>query len=165
MRIDLSRHVPLGFRLQEEIKGFFGGCFGATLFSLINFVPRFSDQLDKLYRRNGANRTLIPGAIMPDFVEIFDRSLWGFLVMIVAAFAFIGVHYAYHHQESKCIYTMRRLPSRWELHRRCLTLPLLAVVAYLILAFVILLIFYAVYMNITPDVCLTPGQWQKIWSV
>ena len=154
MKIDLSRHAPLGFRVRDEVKGFFGGCFGATLFSLIYFLPRFNDQLDKLYHRNGKNRVLIPGAIMPDFVEIFGRSHWGFLVVIIAALAFIGGHYAYHYQESKSIYTMRRLPSRWELHRRCLTLPLLAVVAYLILAFLILLIFYAVYMNMTPDVCL-----------
>ena len=102
---------------------------------------------------------------MPDFTEILDRSLWGFLVAIIAALALIGVHYACHYQDSKSIYTMRRLPNRWELHRRCLTLPLLAAAVYLILAFVILLIFYAVYMNLTPDVCLTPGQWQKIWSV
>ena len=165
MKIDLSRHAPLGFRVQEEVKGFLGGCIGATAFSLIIFISKFEDELDKLYHKNGSNRTLIPGAIMPDFVEIFDRSYWGFLVMIVAAFALIGVHYAYHYQESKSAYTMRRLPNRWELHRRCLTLPLLAVVAYLILAFVLLLIFYAAYMNLTPDVCLTPGQWQKIWSV
>ena len=165
MKIDLSRHAPLGFRVQEEAKGFLGGCFGATAFSLITFIAKFSDALDRLYYKNGENRTLIPGAIMPDFTEILDRSLWGFLVAIIAALALIGVHYACHYQDSKSIYTMRRLPNRWELHRRCLTLPLLAAAVYLILAFVILLIFYAVYMNLTPDVCLTPGQWQKIWSV
>ena len=165
MKIDLSRHAPPGFRVQDEVKGFWGGCFGATAFSLITFISRFNDELDQLYHRNGSNRTLIPGAIMPDFVEIFDRSYWGFLVVIIVALALIGVHYAYHYQESKSIYTMRRLPSRWELHRRCLTLPLVAIAIYLIMAFVILLIFYTAYMKITPDVCLTPGQWQKIWSV
>ena len=102
---------------------------------------------------------------MPDFVEIFDRSYWGFLVVILIALATIGMHYIYHYQESKSIYTMRRLPSRWELHRRCLTLPVVAIVVYLIMAFAILLILYTAYMKITPDVCLTPGQWQKIWSV
>ena len=165
MKIDLSRHAPLGFRVQEEVKGFLGGCIGATAFSLITFISKFEDELDKLYHKNGANRTLIPGAIMPDFVEIFDRSYWGFLVVILIALATIGMHYIYHYQESKSIYTMRRLPSRWELHRRCLTLPVIAIVAYLIMAFAILVIVYMDYMNITPDVCLTPGQWQKIWSV
>jgi len=165
MKIDLSRHAPLGFRVQEEVKRFWGGCFCATAFSLITFITNFNDELDKLYYKNGSNRTLIPGAIMPDFVEIFGRSHWGFLVVIVVALALIGVHYAYHYQGSKSIYTMRRLPSRWELHRRCLTLPLVAIAIYLIMAFAILFIFYTAYMNITPDVCLTPGQWQKIWSV
>ena len=76
MKIDLSRHAPPGFRVQDEVKGFWGGCFGATAFSLITFISRFNDELDQLYHRNGSNRTLIPGAIMPDFVEIFDRSYW-----------------------------------------------------------------------------------------
>ena len=150
MRIDLTRHVPPGFRVNEEVKGFWGGCVGATLFSLITYIPRYNDELDKLYYKSGAVRTLRAGAVMPDFVEILDRSLWGFLVVIFISLVLIGVHYTYHYQESKSIYTMRRLPSRWELHRRCLTLPLFAIVAYLLMAFAILLIFYAVYMNLTP---------------
>ena len=82
MKIDLSRHAPLGFRVQEEVKGFWGGCVGATAFSLITFITKFNDELDKLYHRNGSNRTLIPGAIMPDCVAIFDRSHWGFLLAL-----------------------------------------------------------------------------------
>ena len=165
MKIDLSRHAPLGFRVQDEVKGFWGGCVGATAFSLITFITKFNDELDKLYHRNGSNRTLSPGAIMPDFVEIFDRSHWGFLVVIIAALAFIGGHYAYHYQESKSIYLMRRLPNAFELHRRCLSLPAAGIVIALLAAFVLLLIYYAVYMLATPDQCLTPDQWQKLWMI
>ena len=119
--------------------------------------------MDKLYHKNGSNRTLIPGAIMPDFTEILDRSLWGFLVAIIAALALIGVHYACHYQDSKSIYTMRRLPNRWELHRRCLTLPLYFAAVCAVLAALLLVLYFVLYMLATPAQCLTPDQWQKIW--
>ena len=66
-------------------------------------------------------------------------------------------------QDSKSIYTMRRLPSVWELHRRCLTLPVCGMVIGLGTAFVLILLYYNVYIGLTPEICLTPGQWQKIW--
>ena len=105
------------------------------------------------------------GAIMIDFVEILGEGLLGFLIVSALMIAAAVMHYVYHFYESKSIYTMRRLPSRWELHRRCLTLPAVGLVISAITAMIFLVVFYAIYMNMTPDVCLTPGQWQKIWSV
>jgi len=165
MKLDLSRHAPPGYDLKAGKGLFIAGMVLSILYSLFAFGNRFSNHLAELYWINGSTKTLKADAIMPDFVEILDRSLLGFQIVCAIMVAAAVMHYAYHYQESKSIYTMRRLPNRWELHRRCLTLPLFAVVAYLILAFVLLLIFYAAYMNLTPDVCLTPGQWQKIWSV
>ena len=102
---------------------------------------------------------------MPDFVEILGKGLLGFLIVSTLMIAAAVMHYLYHFHESKSIYTMWRLPNRWELHRRCLTLPAVGLAISAVAAMLFLLLFYAVYMNITPDVCLTPGQWQKIWSV
>ena len=102
---------------------------------------------------------------MIDFVEILGEGLLGFLIVSALMIAAAVMHYVYHFHESKSIYTMRRLPSRWELHRRCLTLPAVGLVISAITAMIFLVAFYAIYMNMTPDVCLTPGQWQKIWSV
>lgn len=164
-KLDLTRHAPPGYDLKAEKGLFFAGMVLSILYSLFAFGNRFSNHLAELYWINGSTKTLKAGAIMPDFVEILDGTLVGFFVLSACFLAQIAAHYVYHYQGSKSIYTMRRLPSRWELHRRCLTLPVLAAAIFLIMAFAILLIFYAVYMNVTPDVCLTPGQWQKIWSV
>lgn len=165
MKIDWSRHAPAGFPVIEEVKAFGGGCVGASLFSLLYYVPRYADALSSLYRGNGAERTLISGAVMPDFVEILGRGLLSFQILCACMIFFAGRHYFYHFRESKSIYTMRRLPNRWELHRRCLTLPAAGLIISAAMAMLFLLAFYAVYMLKTPDVCLTPGQWQKIWSV
>jgi uncharacterized membrane protein YqhA len=89
----------------------------------------------------------------------------GFLILALCMLALIVYHYAYHYQGSKSIYLMKRLPNRWEMHRRCITLPLLAALICLIAAIAFLLIYFGIYMVFTPKECLTLGQWQKIWSV
>lgn len=68
---------------------------------------------------------LRPGAVMEDFAQLLDWMLLGFAVTAVCMAALAVWHYASHFQGSRSIYTMRRLPQRWELARRCLTLPLL----------------------------------------
>ncbi len=164
MKLDLSRCAPPGLDLRPEKGAFGGGMAFSALFSL-SFLTRFSDELERLYWRNGMERTLRPDAVMPDFVQVLGGALIGFAVLALCMAAFVAVHYACHHQGSKSIYLMRRLPNRWERHRRCWTLPLLGIAACLLAAFVLLLIYYAIYMLATPEVCLTPGQWRKIWSV
>ena len=165
MKLDLSRHAPPGYDLRAEKGLFIAGMVLSILYSLFAFGNRFSNHLAELYWINGSTKTLKDGAIMPDFVEILDRSLLGFQIVCAIMIAAAVMHYVYHYHESKSIYTMRRLPSRWELHRRCLTLPVVGILLAVLAAFLVLLICYASYMITTPDVCLTPDQWQKIWSV
>lgn len=165
MKLDLSRHAPPGLDPAPEMRVFAVGMALSAIFSLVFFAGRYADQLNRLYWKNGTERTLIPGAVMPDFVEVLGQALIGFLIVAACMAAFAVIHYSYHYQESKSIYTMRRLPRRWELHRRCLTLPVAGLTVSLLAAFLLLVIYYAAYMLMTPDTCLTPDQWRKIWSV
>lgn len=164
MKVDLSRHAPAGMELKEEKTVFIVGMTFSVLFGLIHFMVRFAGQREKLYWKRGVNQTVIPGAVMPDFVEILGDGLIGFTVLAALMAAAIVIHYAYHFHESKSIYTMRRLPSVWELHRRCMTLPMCGIAISLVTAFLVLLICYCFYMALTPEECLMPNQWQKIWS-
>ncbi len=63
---------------------------------------------------------------MPSFVELqataVDRS-W-FIGVALGAVALGAWMYYSHYQNSQSVYLMRRLPDKWEYHRRCLTLPL-----------------------------------------
>lgn len=163
-RKELSYHAPAGMGIKEEKKIFMIGMVASIMVSLSVFSTRYMDCYERLYWKNGAERTIIPEAIMPDFAEILGESFIGFKVVIALMIATAVMHYAYHFEESKSIYTMRRLPSVWELHRRCLTLPVCGIVISLVTAFVLLLIYYDVYMTVTPEICVTPGQWQKLWG-
>ena len=102
---------------------------------------------------------------MVDFIDLVEYAFLGFFLAITLALAFGLYHYAFHHQGSKSIYLMRRLPNGFELHRRCWTVPVAAaliIAAAMVLTF---LFYFAIYLLATPEGCLAPHQWQKIWSV
>ena len=121
-----SRYVPPGFGLKRELKFFTAGATCAFVWSLAFFF-RLYQARKGLYILEGAEWILSPEAQMPDFVEILDSSLAGFGVVAASAVPWILLHYLYHWQGSRSIYLMRRLPDSWELHRRCLTVPLAAI--------------------------------------
>jgi len=164
LKIDLARHAPLGLDLYMEKQIFHTGMVVSGLFSL-GFLFRYSKYWSRLYLYYETKKVLRTGAIMPDFVEVMGRYLLPFVVLALVMLICSVYHYRHHYRGSKSIYLMRRLPNRWELHRRCLTLPLAAAAICLLTAFALLLLYFAIYMLATPEECLTPGQWQKIWRV
>lgn len=166
MRIDLSRHVPPGFDPKPELQFYFTFLIIQIVVNLAMFLMAYFQALGNLYWAGARERTLIPGAVMSDFAAILDgAAMHFFLVLALCMPVFALIHYLYHRQGSKSIYLMRRLPNRWELHRRCLTLPLAGLALCALTALVLLLAFLAVYLNATPKQCLPPLSWQKIWSV
>lgn len=160
----LVRHVPPGVNLNQEL-GWFAGGIGVSLLYSLGFLIRYGNEYESLFSWDGLAKVLNTSAVMPDFVQILGGSLNGFLVLALCMAAVAAYHYSYHYQGSKSIYLMRRLPDRWELPRRCLTMPLMGILACLCVALLLLLIYYGVYMAFTPRACLAPYQWQKIWSV
>lgn len=163
-KIDLTRYAPPGIKLKHEKQFIITGFVLALVFSL-QFLINFSSATSNLYVYHGTKRAMVPGAVMPDFHIVLDNVLFMFFVYAVCVLLFIVAHYVYHYRGSKSINLMRRLPSRWELHRRCLTIPLVASLMYLLSALVMLFVYYGVYMIFTPEECLAPDQLQKLWSV
>lgn len=165
-KLDLTRWAPPGLNLKPEIKFFAAGLVLAVLYSFLFFERYLSARADLyIYSYSSSTRVLLPDAVMPDFYILLEHYWAGLAVLAVCMLALIIYHYVYHRQDSKSIYLMRRLPSRWELHRRCLTLPLIAILICLLTAIILLLLFYGTYNVFTPKECLMPHQWQKLWSV
>ena len=168
--IQLERYLPVGYDAKYEIRIFLTGMVLSFLWGCLYFRRLYVswERLWELEWQNGemVRTGIIEGAVMRDFRELFfePNSLAGFFMVVICMAAFMMVHYAYHFQESKSIYLMKRLPNRRELYRRCFTLPLVGMGISLISAFVFLLIGYAVYQNVTPPECMVGDQWQKIWS-
>lgn len=164
MKIDLSSYAPPGYNFRRELQYFLYGNVLAFVVSLIYFF-RLSKNIQALYEYDGTEKVLIVSADMPDFVEILGAFLTGFLLMALCMMAMILFRYGYHHQHSKSIYLMKRLPNRFELHKRCLSLPIVTAVLCILLLVTLFFIYYGIYFIATPKECLTPNQWQKIWEV
>lgn len=164
MKHKIERYAPPGINIHLEIRYYFTGLLCAFLYSML-FLIRYSNSLSKLYGWVGNNRVILPDAVMDDFYLILDSCLLGFVIIAVAVLFLIVYHYMYHYQGSKSIYLMKRLPNSRELHFRCITLPLTGAVISMLLAIILLFAYYGIYIACTPKECLTPGQWQKLWSV
>lgn len=161
---DLDRFVPVGTDAKTELKWCFAGLVAAFVFSL-SFLLRCAYARNELYAYNWitGTKTLREGALMPDFAELLGFAFAGFAVLSIALAALAVWHYALHRQGSRSIYLMRRLPQRLEFHIRCMTLPMCGVVVCIIAVFLLLCLYYLFYLALTPEGCLTPGQWAGLW--
>lgn len=161
-----DRYILPGYDPENSEKNNFIGLLAFSVFiSLVFFVGRYSNARDRLYYKDyeTGEKFLWDGAVMTDFADVLGWSLAGFLLTAIVCLSYIGVRYTYLNKESKSIYLMRRLPQRGELFRRCAAVPLLRAAICLVFAFVLLLLYFAIYMIATPDQCLAPDQWAKIW--
>lgn len=161
---DFARFAPPGYSLGFERSFYLTGLVSAAIYSMMFFI-RFGNALDNLYGYEGKRRVLLPDAVMPDFARLLEHAFAGFGLLAAVMLCFIAVRYAYYRRDSRADYLMRRLPDRLDWHRRCLTMPILAALSCAGCAFLLLLLYFAVYMLFTPGACLQPGQWYKIWRI
>ena len=164
-RIDWDRWVPAGVDGRGTFRGvawLLGAAMGLTL-----SVPfRYIALRGELYDWTGTGeRVLIPERVMAPFYEVLGGALWGFGILALCLAALAVRQYLFHWQGgSRSIYLMRRLPDRWELHRRCLTLPALGAAGGVLAAGALVLLYYGLYRLATPAECLQPGQWRLLWQ-
>lgn len=165
-RIDLEkleRLVPPGFGLRFELQFFLMGLVSSTLYSLL-YLLRLAHARENLFAYGADNGyILLPDAEMPAFAALLEDSFSWFGVLAIMAAAFAVWHYAYHWQGTKSIYLMRRLPRRWELHRRCLALPALELAACTVCVLVLFWLYFGLYVWLTPDPLYVPGQLAGLW--
>lgn len=156
--------VPPGASVKTIRDVLWSGITVSGLYSL-TFLIRYIDKRESLFYTDSVGRKhLTEGALMPDFADIIGDSLGLFWILAVALLGFIIYHYMYYRRGSKSIYLMRRLPSAWEIHKRSITMPVLVSVCTVICAFIMLMIYFAIYMLATPDKCIVSGQWLRLWE-
>lgn len=163
-RLDWNRYVPLGVNGKKVRNGVLIALGLGVLISF-GFFGRLIDAWDELYEWVGRTRVLRQGAVMPGYRTLLQGSFWGLGAVAACMAGLAGGFYASHYQGSRSIYTMRRLPKRWELWRRCLTVPAAAVLCCLLLALLLRFVYFGIYLLVTPEGCLPPGQWQALWRV
>lgn len=145
--------VPPGVNLAQEVFYWVMSMIISTVWSML-FLLRYAETRNELYKTVAGKRVLIEGAMMPSFENLISNLFVVFFLVIVYCVIIVAYHYFYHYQGSKMMYLMRRLPSKWEVHRRCLFLPICGGVIAVIYMLCIRMIYYAIYILCTPSQCL-----------
>lgn len=159
---DLSRYAPPGIELRQMRDYLIASTALGFLGSVWMYFSALSDVVRIIHGDYPSYYGNYDGGA-PDFVEVLGSSLIFFPLFALGTLLFVVYHYAYHFRHSKSIYLMRRLPDRWELHRRCLTLPVSMALFLLLVGFLLLLCFYWAYCTAIPPSYIQPDQWVKIW--
>lgn len=161
-------YVPLGIDPESEIKWVITGIILSALFSLGGFLISYMSDFDALFYWKGGERIVIEGVVMRDFAELIGVYPAGFFSgFVLIQICMIGVsiyHYVYHYLGSTSMYVMKRFPSKSELWKRCLAMPILLILVCAAVSFILMLLYFVFYMLVTPDQCLQPLQWHKIWN-
>lgn len=154
-----DERTPVGIEGGRELGWAACGLGVSLLYSLTYYLSLWT-YIDNLYGISSVTgkRVLLPDSYMPDFASFAPSRMIPFLITALAFLTLAGYHYIYHHQGSKSIYTMRRLPDRWELARRCLTIPLSVAFISLFLAAALLGLYLMSYMHSVPEAKLRPDQ-------
>lgn len=135
---------------------------GPSLISLGTFHAELQETLDIVCTwKNASQRVFPPDRMMHDFITLLDGVWPLFWVPAVTAVLLAVVNRHGFSQGSKAVYLMRRLPDRWEFHRRCLALPLLTLLLGGVLMVLVLLACWGMYTHFTPEHAIPPDQWEK----
>ena len=161
----LDRYSPPGMELKQEKRIFIWGIILSILYSVFYWAAKYVEAYNSLFVYQNGKHLLNVNAEMPYFRALLGHSFIGFAILSVIMLGFIVYHYIYYRQGSMSIYLMKRLPKKSELHIRALAIPVIVVVLCVIIAFLLLMIYFAIYMLVTPKACLLPNQWQILWRL
>ena len=156
---DPKRHLPLGWEWEVTRNYLIWGHILSSLTTLI-FLDRYVDALDALYiwvegpdgtmvRELAPNRT-----IAPFWSLMAGMPYMGLGIFALAAAMQVWRYYNWHTQGAMSVYTMRRLPDRFELHRRCWTQPVLSVAMEILIFAGLTVLYWLLWRFATPAACL-----------
>lgn len=146
-----DRLVPPGMNGRREAGQLAAGLAAGLVWNAAAFLVPFLQEYERL--------TWVRAAFEP-FDRHLRRALIPFALLAGWMVALALVHLLSHYQESRSIYLMRRLPDRWELHRRCLFLPLAGLLAAGILSLALAAAYFFLYRWAIPEALIPPPEGQ-----
>ncbi|MBE5950473.1 MAG: hypothetical protein E7260_02640 [Lachnospiraceae bacterium] len=122
-----------------------------------DFINRWTEaeSIIEVYR---IGETLCTTGVLPGYLYLITHAFrWpGYLVLLFLCFV-IG-NYTCYYQESKSIYTMKRIPDRFEIHKRAWAVPFLFVLGLLAVSVVTALLCMFIYLTCSRQICI-PQEW------
>lgn len=145
-----DRLVPPGMNGRREAGQLAAGLAVGLVWNAAAFLVPFLQEYERLM--------WVQAAFEP-FDRLLRSALIPFALLAGWMVALALVHLLSHYQESRSIYLMRRLPDRWELWRRCLTLPLTGLAVVLILTLGLSVLYFWLYETYALIDTNSQGRW------
>lgn len=158
----LEHYAPPGMNLRQLKTVFYGGLIAAALYSML-FIFEWATNLREL--SEGQDYYGIYDLMMPWFEDLIRNKLLGFRIAPICMLPFIFINYAYFFQDSKSIYTIQRLRSPWELHKRCWTLPFACGICQFLVGWMLYWLYCGFYFIFTPAHLVPEQQILFIWRL
>lgn len=133
------------------------------LIGLLFFALSYRSALAECYYWYRNRKMLFPDAHIADFANIMAHCYWGFWMYLAYLIGVAGNNYYSFYQPTKSIYVMKRIPNAGELHRRCLTVPLLGLAMGLVVMALCTLAFGLYYTLATPAEVSPAWNLPQIW--
>lgn len=153
MKIDWKKFDPPGMDGTKE-QGFYMLGIIASLTYSLGYFGLYWDAYRRLFQKVGNVKVIRPERAMEPFWDLVGKHLIGYLIVALCLFVAVWMRYAYYRQGSRSDYLMRRLPDAQMYHRTCWVRPLVRMGLCGLVALVTLLVYFLVYVGMTPDVCL-----------
>ena len=151
-RLDWNRYVPPGMD-GGQVRNWLSWLLVVGGAGSLQFLSRYTVARNQLFQP-GVRRTLRPNARITPFEDVLRGSFVPMAAVVPVILAVAVYLYLYHFRTSRSIYTMKRLPNRWELPRRCLTLPVGALLTAAVLTAALTGVYYLIWRFGTPAACL-----------
>lgn len=161
----MNRYIP--FMERKDILAEIA-LYGVLIIAMISFSSSaFTTRFDTYIR---FCEVLVEGKIeyqgqIPPLTTVLSGAFVFMNVILLFAAYSIFIHYTSFRRGSMSIYTMKRIPDRMELHRRCLALPVMAVLIAVIIMTLEVLFFRHLYLTNTPAQILPPDGGLDIWRL
>lgn len=156
-RLDFKRYTPpergaSGWIVMSRI------ALGIAVLATLYFFTDFFNAVNRLYPYTPyapyTQRTPIPGAVIAPFETLIYGKFYWFRIYWFCLLGEVWDCYGSFRRGSRSIYLMRRLPDKWELHRRCWGRPLIFFVQSLALMACLTAFYFLIYLVFTPKGCL-----------
>ena len=166
IRSAVLRYSPPGYDSRIEVRFYIIGNIIAFTVSLLFFASYASERIklydyDRVLKKYVLNET----KTMADFTEVLNGYLLGFVFLAVIMLTFTVFRYSYYRQGSRSIYLMKRLPRKNEIHKRALPSPITAFCSCLIYALVLRILYFVLYVILTPNKCMPAGLGEQLWRI
>lgn len=154
LRKRLDAYAPPGIYLTAEIRYYIVTMIVGTIWSLFCYLHAYLRERSDLFEWQNKQWVLMKGSVMEPFTELTEEIFTLFGIALIYTVIIAVYHYLYHYQGSKMMYLMRRLPDKWELHRRCLVLPIAGFCITIVYMLLLKALYYVIYLVFTPHQCL-----------